>query len=274
MAKVWSGHLNFGLVSIPVALHTGARDESVSLNQLHSVCKSRTKKPDWCPVCERAISRDEIVKAYDKGAGQYVEITKAELESITPASEKVMEIRECVDWAEFDPVYLAESFYVTPDAVGKRAYTLLAAALRTSEKVAIAQLTKNNREHIVLIRPVGDALMMHFLYYPEEINTVAEFYELAHKEHQVPASDLKLARQLVENLSSKWEPSQYENGYNMRLTQLIASKLDKSIAAPTAITTAVSAIPDLTAALAASLAKPARKPEPVTAKPKSKKRAA
>lgn len=254
--KVWKGHLNLGLVSIPIALMTGARDEHVALCQLHTPCGSRTKKPDWCPKCERAITRDEITKAYEKGDDEYVPFTKEELEGIAPASEKVMEIAECVKWEQVDQIYLAESFYLLPEVAGKRAYSLLVAALKETGRVAIAQLTKNNREHVVLIRPSGNGLMLHALYYPNEVNHVAEFDSL--KMEPLSAADTKLAAKLVESMAADFQPDQFENGYDMRLNQLIASKLDKAIAAPRAVKATVSVLPDLTAALQASLLKPRR----------------
>lgn len=270
--KVWKGHLNFGLVSIPVYLNTGARDEHTALCQLHS-CGSRTKKPDWCPKCNKQITRDEIQKAYEVGDDKYVLLTKEELDGIAPASEKVMEISECVNAYEVDEIYMAESFYLIPDEGGKHAYALLVKGLKDTGRVAIAQLTKNSREHVVLIRPSGNGLMLHALYYPNEVNRVPEFESL--KEQPLPVNEIKLATRLIDSLAAKFDPEQFENGYDMRLNQLIASKLDKAVSAPAPVKVTASVLPDLTAALQASLMKPRRtiamkEPAPVVAKSKRK----
>jgi len=273
--KVWKGHLNFGLVSIPVYLNTGARDEHTALCQLHQPCGSRTKKPDFCPACNRNITRDEIVKAYEKGEDSYVVLTKEELDGIAPASEKIMDITECVPRETVDEIYLAESYYLLPEDAGKRGYFLLANALRDTEKVAIAQLTKNSREHVVLIRPSGKGLMLHFLYYATEVNRVPEFDYL--NEVPLEKSLVKMAEQLVDSLSTEFDPEIFENGYDMRLNQLIASKLDKAVKAPTPVTAKANVLPDLTAALQASLARPGRKisfEKPPVGKSKAKRKVA
>ena len=266
--KVWKGFLNFGMVSIPVYLNTGARDEHVELCFVHT-CGSRIKRPDWCPECNRKIERAEINKAYEKGEGEYVVLTKDELDEIAPASEKVMDIQEFVEEAEVDPVYLAESFYLLPDGPGKRGYALLTAALKASGKVAIAQITKNNREHVVLIRPSGHGLTLHALYYPNEVNRVPEFESLPAQE--ASAADLKLAKQLIESMTTDFKPEHFENGYDMRLNQLIASKLDKAVKAPVPVKAAQPIGLDLTAALTASLKLPTRK---ISLEKKSPKRRA
>jgi len=237
--SVWSGHVSFGLVSIPVKLYVGARDEHVSLNFFHvskedgKPCGSRTQKPDWCPACKKQITREEIVRGYDRGDGSYIAITKDDLEAIAPESDKTMEISQVVKWDDVPPQFLAESFYVLPEGPGQRGYALFAKALRETGRCAIAQLTKTGREHVVLIKPAGRGLMLHCLYYPTELNRMTEFDGMA--EAQVGAADLKLAKQLLEQLDGDFRPEEFENGYDQRLNQLIASRLDAKQEAPKAI---------------------------------------
>ena len=254
--KVWSGHLTFGLVTIPIGLATGARDESTSLGQFHT-CGSRTKRPDYCPECRRIIERSEITKGWEVSKDKHITIAQEEIDVITPTTEKVIEISEFVEWADVDPIYLAESFYVLPEDAGKKPYSLIVKALRDTGKVGIAQMTKNNREHVVLLRPKGNGLMMHCLYYPNEIHELSEFDSMA--EYPLSAADVKLAGKLVESLAGPFQPTKYENGYDMRLNQLIASKINSKVLAPTPVKAVVPASIDLTAALQASLDKPKRK---------------
>ncbi len=126
--KVWKGFLNFGLLSIPVYLNVGARDKKLELNTFHTACNGRIKMPKWCPSCSVMLEPTETYRGYDSGSG-IVKLTDEEMESITPTTEKVMEISECVEWKDVDPLYLAESFYVLPDDAGRKAYGLLTKTL-------------------------------------------------------------------------------------------------------------------------------------------------
>jgi DNA end-binding protein Ku len=254
--KVWKGFLNLGMLAIPVGMTTGARDKYTELNNLHSKCNSKITMPKTCAVCEVPVPSDELVKGYATG-GEYVLLSEAELESIAPATEKVMEITECVKWAEVDPMYLAESFYLVPEKPGEKAYGLLVNTLTDSRRVAIAQVTKNKREHVALIRPRGNGLVVHFLYYPDEVNESSEFNSLTQPE--LSGKEIKLAKQLVDSLESEFDPTQYENGYDQRLNQLIASKLDKAVKAPAPVKSVAAIGGDITKALEASLIRPRRK---------------
>jgi DNA end-binding protein Ku len=252
--KVWKGHLSFGLLNIPVYLNVAARDKRVELHTFHTECKGAVKSPKYCPACSKMLEASEIFRGYQTD-GRIVEITDEEIEGITPASGKVLEITECVKWSDVDSLYLAESFYLLPEDVGMKAYGLLVKTLTDTGRVAIAQLTKSGRENMILLRPQGNGLILHYLWYQTEIAKVAEFDDL--QAVSLTASELKLARQLAESLDSEFNPETFEDGYYQRLNTLIASKIDKSIAAPTPVS-AVTAQPvqDLMAALSASLATP------------------
>lgn len=250
--KQWSGFVNFGLLSIPCYLKVGARDRRVELNNFHSACNGRIKMPKFCPTCNVHLEPTEIYRGFDTGNG-IVKLTDEEMEGITPASEKTMEISECVKWAEIDPVYLAESFYLLPDDAGRKAYSLLVKALNKSGRVGVVQLTKSSREHIAVVRPRGNGLMLHYIWYPAEIAHVPEFETL--QPAVLSANEMELANQLVESMAVPFNPSQYEDGYLQRLNTLIGSKLDKKIAAPTPVNVpSRPATVDIAAALASSLA--------------------
>lgn len=261
-SKVWKGYLTFGLLNLPVYLNVAARDKRVELHTYHTECKGALKKPSWCPACEKIVPPDEVMKGYAKGKDSIVPITEAELDSITPETQRVMEINSCVEWAKVDPIYLAESFYLLPDDPGKKGYSLLAKVLADTGRVGIAQLTKSSREHVVLIRPSGQGLTAHYIWYDEEIARVPEFLDF--EQTKLSANEIKLATQLVESMESEFEPQQYHDAYAARLTTLIASKLDKSVEAPAPVKVrAISESQDIMATLAASLkVERKRKPEP------------
>jgi DNA end-binding protein Ku len=255
--KVWSGFLNFGLLTIPVYLNTGARDAHVALTNLHRGCNSPLQMPKSCKKCLAKVTPDQIIKAYEVSKDSYIEITAEELEAVQPPSEKIMEISECPKWADVDPMLLAESYYLLPEPAGLKAYSLLVRALADSGRVAIAQLCKNNREHVVLLRPKNNGLIAHFLWYPNEVNQVAEFTSL--RPAPLAANELKLAAKLVDSMATEFDHAQYENGYDMRLNSLIASKLDKKLPAPKFEKAKEPKTMDVTAALMASLERPKRR---------------
>jgi DNA end-binding protein Ku len=251
---VWKGHLSFGLLNIPVRLYVGARDKRVELHTYHTKCNGPVKEPKYCNACQEMLAPEQIYKGYAID-GKIVQITKEEIEQLTPSSGKVLEITECVKWADVDPLYLAESFYLLPEDVGRKAYGLLVKTLTDTGRVAIAQLAKSGRENVILLRPKGNGLIVHYIWYPTEIARLAEFEDL--EAVAFTASELKLARQLAESFDSEFNPEIFEDGYYMRLTQLIESKLDKSVQAPQAVNVAVAPpAQDLMAALSASLATP------------------
>jgi DNA end-binding protein Ku len=258
--KVWSGFLNFGLLSIPCVLNVAARNKRVDLNTFHVACNTAIKMPKWCPRCQVQLQPTETYRGFDAGKGKgVVPLTDEEMEAITPTTEKVMEIREVVNWKDVDPIYLAESFYCVPDPAGAKAYSLLVQTLKETGRVAVVQLTKGSREHVAILRPKGNGLALNYLWYETEIAQVAEFNDL--KAVTVSAAEMKLAKQLVESLVSDFTPSQYEDSYNQRLNTLIASKLDKAVQPPTPVNVPkMAATVDISAALEASLKAPKRKP--------------
>jgi DNA end-binding protein Ku len=277
--KVWSGFLQFGLLNIPVFLNTAARDKDVKMHNYHVACNGPISMPKFCSKCQVHLQPGEIYRGFDRGKGQgVVPISDQELEDITPETGHIVEISECCKWDQLDPSLLAESFYILPDDAGAKGYSLLAKVLRDSNLVAIGQLTKNGREHVVVLRPKGAALMLHYIWYQSEIKKVPEFESFAPV--ALSATEIKLGTQLAQSLVSDFEHGKFEDGYAMRLTTLISSKLDKAIQPPVPVKTVTPAVMDISAALSASLAAPKRRitlqpdAEPkVKAKKRSKKAA-
>lgn len=261
--SVWKGYITFGLISIPACLKTGPREaKSVELNTFHRGCGGRMGKPDICKTCQATVKRSDIERGYtvDEAKGTYIPIPAEEIEAIEPESNKTIEITETVKWADVDPLYLAEAFYLLPEDPGRKAYSLLVSALKQSGRVAIGQICKSNREHVVLLRPKGAGLVAHFLWYANEVKDLAEFDAL--ELEKLTAQESKLALKLVENLEADFQPQAFENGYQMRLSQLVASKLDKTgnTKAPTPGPGKKHEAPrDLTEMLAASIKQPRKR---------------
>src|SRR6201990_1006261 len=174
-ASVWTGYLSFGLISMPVRLFSGARGTRISFHMLHRDDNTRVKQQLYCPSDQRVIERSEIVKGYEYRKGEYVVIEPEEIKKIEPKTAKSMEILEFVKQDEIDPVYFESSYYMMPEEAGRRPYALLTKALEDSEFVAIAKLTMHNREYTVFLRPHKGGMMLHTMYYADEVRSVEEF---------------------------------------------------------------------------------------------------
>src|SRR5271163_4256861 len=155
-ASVWSGHLTFGLISMPVRLFSGARSSGISFNMLHRTDKSRLKQQYICQLEGVVVDRADMVKGYEFRKDEYIIIEPEEIKKIEPQTAKTMEILEFVKATDVDPVYFESSYYMMPEEAGRRPYALLTKALEESEYVAIAKITMHNREYTVVHGDLGD----------------------------------------------------------------------------------------------------------------------
>ncbi len=256
-ATVWKGHLTFGLISIPLRLHSAARGERVSFNQLHQECHSRIRQPLFCPTCNRMVERDEIVKGYEHEKDQYVLVNEEELEKIAPPSARTMEILEFVPLGEVDPLYFDTSYYAVPEDAGKKAYHLLVKTMEESGFAALARLTMHQREYTIVLRPRANGLTLHTMFYPSEIRQVAEYGQTDGVE--VKAQEKKLAQQLIESLAAGFEPAKYRDTYQEQVKTLIQAKLEGKQVTATPQPQLAPVI-DLMEALKKSLAAPRKPP--------------
>lgn len=268
MPSSWSGHLTFGLISLPIRLSPAARTERISFNQLHKECHTRLKQPLFCPTCNRQVERSEIEKGYEYEKGQYVLFTEEELKKVEPQSARTMEILEFVKLDEIDPVYFDASYYITPDEGGEKAYRLLTEAMQGLGYAGIAKVTMHNRENIVIIRAREGGLTLHTMFYANEIRS-SEYGSAAKPE--IKDAERTLARQLIENLAATFEPEKYSDTYQNSLRALVEAKTAGREVTAVA-QQPVAPVIDLMEALKRSLAKSAagekRQPLRVVPKPK------
>ena len=173
--SIWKGHLTFGLVSFPVRLFTAARSESISFNQLHKEDNSRIKQVIYCQAEDKPIPRDEIVKGYEYEKGKYVVIEDEDIKKVAPKTAKVMEIQEFVKADDVDPVFLESSYYMAPDEGGEKPYALLFEALKQTKYFGVAKVAMHNREHVVILRPGERGMVLHTMYYADEVRRSEEF---------------------------------------------------------------------------------------------------
>src|SRR5882757_2644733 len=258
-ASVWTGYLTFGLISMPVRLFSGARGNRVSFHLLHRDDNTRIKQQMYCPTDERVVERSELVKGYEFRKGEYVVIEPEEIKKIEPKTAKTMEILEFVKADDVDPVYFESSYYMTPEEAGRRPYALLTKALEESEYVAIAKLTMHNREYTVFLRPHEGGMMLHTMYYAEEVRKVEGF---GPPDVEIKDSELKVAHQLIEALAGDWDPEKYHDSFQDNVKKLIETKLEGGEIAEVEKPKKLAPVVDLMAALKQSLAEMEGKKKP------------
>jgi DNA end-binding protein Ku len=221
-STVWKGYISFGLVSVPVRLYAAAREQHVSFNQIHEPCGSRIRQQTFCPVCDRVVERNELVKGYQVDRESYVLVSGEELKTLEADSSEAMEIAQFVSLEEVDPIYYEASYYSAPEDPGKRAYGLLLQAMEKLNVAAIAKVTLHQREQIVLMRPYHQGIVLHTLYFPAEVREIAEYGKTETMNLQKPEMDL--AEQFIRQLTARFEPEQYKDEYQQRVLDLVETK--------------------------------------------------
>jgi DNA end-binding protein Ku len=250
-STVWKGHLTFGLLSLPVKLYSAARSETVSFNQLHKSDNSRVRQVLYCQAEDKPIQRSEIVKGYEYEKDKYVVIDDEDIKKVAPRTAKTMEIQEFVKAEEVDPIFFESSYYLAPDEAGEKAYALLFEALRRTGCVGVAKIAMHNREHIVILRPGPQGLMLHTMYYRYEIRQVDEFRtDLS----LIKDKELELAKTLVESLLAPFEPDKYQDSYRENLLKMIEDKVQGKQVVETTAPAHKAQVIDIMEALKMSLA--------------------
>jgi DNA end-binding protein Ku len=251
-STVWKGYISFGLVSVPVRLYAAARAEHVSFNQIHEPCGSRIKQQTVCPVCDRVVERNELVKGYQVDRDAYVLVSGDELKTLEADSSEAMEIAQFVSLSEVDPIYFESSFYSAPEDPGRRAYGLLLQAMEKLNVAAIAKVTLHQREQIVLMRPYHQGIILHTLYFPAEVREIGEYGKTENMTLQKPEIDL--AEQFIRQLTAKFEPEQYKDEYQQRVLDMIETKRAGQVVAGQPQKAKLAPVIDLMEALKKSIA--------------------
>jgi DNA end-binding protein Ku len=284
MRVTWNGSLSFGLVSIPVGLapatKPAARQSDVSFRLLHRECLSPIKQKRWCPVHDRELAPDEIVKGWEVAKGQYVIVEESELEALERHDDsRTIDIERFVPLGDVDPVWMDRTYFLVPGAAPaqRRPYKLLLEAMEEAGVAAIGRLVRSGRESLCLVRARGKGLVLETLYLVEDVYSQAEIDE-AMDATEVKKTELDLARQIVEGLQASFEPDELSSDYRRDLRELLEAELrgeEISIPEPTEEPApAVDLIEALKASVAAAKATSARPKKAAAAKPKAEKRPA
>jgi len=253
MHTMWKGSISFGLVNIPIKLHTATEDKDIKLRTLHNKCHAPIKYEKICTVCEEEVKPEDIVKAYEYTKGKFVVLDNEELEKLRKENEeKAVEIIDFVKIEEIDPIYFDRTYYMSPNEGGSKAYSLLRKALQESQKVGLAKIIIRSKEQLAVIRVYENTLVMETIHYPDEVRKAGDVPNVP-AENKVTERELETAILLIDQLTTKFEPEKYTDEYRTALLELIESKRTGQETVTTATKEVASNVTDLMAALQASI---------------------
>ncbi len=260
MRTIWNGSISFGLVNIPIGLAVATQRTDVSFRTLHRECKTPIKQKRYCPVHERDVGPDEVVKGWEFVKGEYVIVEEDDLEAVALQRSNSIEILRFVQLEEVDPVFFDRTYYLAPaDAEAqRRPYVLLLRAMEDTGMAAIGKFVLWGKENLCLIRPQGNSLALETLFFAEDVRAKRDI-EDAVAESDVKDAELDLARQVIESISGEFEPEEFRNEYRDELRQMLEAKLaGHEIAKP--VPAPETPVIDLMEALKASVAETKKQP--------------
>ena len=225
---IWKGAISFGMVSIPVKLYSATEEKDVRFNQLHEKDNSRIRQKTFCAEEDIEISRDEIVKGYEVSPGRYVVMEEGDFENVPIATTRTIEITDFVNLHDIDPILYQKTYYLEPDDVGMKPFALLMAALRSTERVAIAKVAMRQKEQLCTLRLYENTIALETMFYSDEIRSTEEL-SAPGKDVKVTDRELKMAESLVEMLTSDWDFEQYKDNYREALLTIIRAKADGQV---------------------------------------------
>jgi DNA end-binding protein Ku len=253
--SIWSGAISFGLVNVPVKLYSAVSRKTVRFNQLNEKTGNRIQQKRVDPETGDEVPYEQIVKGFELTKDRYVIITPDELDALDPERSRMIQIEDFVDQEDIDPIYYDHPYYLVPDKGAEKAYGLLLNAMEASRKVAIARVVLRSKEQLVAIRPAGDMLMMETMIFHDEVVPHDDIDDLPDsKSLKVSDREVKMAQQLIDSLSSEFDPSKYRDEYRDKVLDLIERKAQGEEIAVQPEAPAPAKVPDLMAALEASLA--------------------
>jgi DNA end-binding protein Ku len=251
-ASTWNGYISFGLISVPIKLYAAARYSHVAFHEIHRKCGTRVRQQLYCPYDKEVVSRDEVAMGYEVEKDKYVLVEPEELKKLQPASSTAMEILQFVKLSEVDPIYFETSYFAVPDEAGARGYSLLVKAMEDMDYAAIAKVTMHQRERTVIIRPYEKGLILHTIYYPDEIRDAQGYGKTT---GNLKKQEVELAEQFAKALLKPFRPEQFHDEYKKRVEQLVKSKQDGKAAPTQEKTPRLAPVVDLMTALKQSLAR-------------------
>jgi len=264
--SMWKGAISFGLVTIPVAVYPATEEKTLRFNQLHDEDGGRIRYKRVCEKDGEEVSFEHIVKGYEVEKDRYVVLTDEDFDAVPVASSRAIDIVQFVDFDEIDPVMFKKSYYLVPEETGAKAYSLLREAMKEDDRVGIAKVSFRDKEHIAALRFKDDAFVLETMFWPDEIRE-ADFGGVdVHQD--VRDQELTMARQLIDSLTSEWNPDEFADAYREALVQIVEAKLNGEEIEVVEAEPAAKVV-DLMEALKASVAAAKNDAEPAPAKKKA-----
>jgi len=223
---IWSGTLSFGLVTIPVGLHTAVRDLGPHFNLLRESDHSRIRYEKVADKDRRPVGKDDLVKGYEVSTGEFVEVTDEDFAKAALKKDRVIDILDFVKAEQIDDRYFNKPYYLTPGNGGAKAYALLREAIRKADRIGVAKFVMRDRQYLAAIEAIGNALVLTTMRFQEEL-VDSKAFEFP-KATDVRGKDLQLAEQLVNTLASDWDAAKYTNEYRRNLMAVIEAKRKRS----------------------------------------------
>jgi DNA end-binding protein Ku len=268
---IWKGAISFGLVTIPIRVHTAVEEKSFKFNQLHSKDQGRIKYKRTCAIDGEEVPFDEIVKGYEYEKDHYVVLTDEDIDRGL-SNVRTIDILKFVDSNEIDPIYWQRSYYLAPDGTpGLKAYKLLSKALKDDERVAIARIAFRDKEHLATLRVRDGVFVLETMYWPDEIRD-AEFEELD-EDVKIAPQELQMAKSLIDNMTGEFDPDEFKDEYREKLEALVGKKIEGEEITVVEEAGSGAKVLDLIEALKASV-EASEKPAKKKAAPRKKKAAA
>jgi len=252
MRSIWKGTISFGLVNIPVSVGIATQRSDPKFRTLDRQTLQPIRQQLFSPAREEVVPREETIKGYEVSKDQFLPVSDEELEAVAVERRRTIDLVAFVDLEEVDPVYYDRSYYLEPQEGAHKPYALLVEAMKQTGKAALGKIVMSSREHVVLLRPAGDALVAELLFYPEDVRPKDEIDDRV-REVEVTDQELTMATQLVDSLARPFDPDEFENEHKRELLALIERKLAGEEVPVPAEAPPAEPVPDLMAALKASI---------------------
>ena len=223
MAKsFWKGVISFGMVVIPVRMYVATHTKPVSFHVLHKKCFTRPREEWYCPVDDEYFTSEETLKGYEYARNQYLVMDESDFEKVPIKTAHSINILSFVEGAEVDPIYYHNSYYLEPEELGAKPFALLCEVLKKTGRVGIAKVSFQKREHLCTLRPLGEVLALHTMYYHDEVLPTTE---LKPGKQELSAAEITLAETLVKALAKPFKPEQYQDDYREALKKVVQAKI-------------------------------------------------
>lgn len=225
MRAMWKGSLSFGLVNIPVRLFAATEKKDLKFRYLHAPCHTPLEYQKVCSTCKTEVPWEEIIRGYEYERGLFVVLSEEEINAAAGEKERLIEIQDFIKIEEIDPIFFQNSYYLAPDGPGGRPYSLLREAMLETGKIALATVTLRTKESMAVVRTYKEVLSLSTMFFPDEVRSVRDLPDLP-KGMEVREKELVMAKELIENLASSFEPEKYQDSYREKLLNVIQAKVE------------------------------------------------